>query len=92
MTYRIDDFRVMPRGQKIWASADITLHYTRGDILRIHGIKLLKGRNGLFIAMPTRRIGDKFQTTCERLDMNLVRELRADMIKRYHAQMQTHAD
>ena len=30
MTYRIDDFRVMPRGQKIWASADIELpHYVR---------------------------------------------------------------
>lgn len=87
MTYRIDSFHVVHRGQKVKAVADITLYYSRGDIFRICGIKLLKGRSGLFICMPTSRIGDRFQTTCEILDMNIVKELRAEMVQRYCTQI-----
>lgn len=92
MNYRIDRFYLVPSGKKVLASADITLYYTRGDIFLIHSVKLIQGRSGPFITMPTNRVGDKFHATCEILDANIVKKLRADMIKRYHAQMQTDAD
>lgn len=89
MNYRIDGFRLVTSGKKVLASADITLYYTRGDIFLIHGVKLIQGRSGLFITMPTNRIGDKFRAACEILDANIVKKLRADMIQHYRMQTKT---
>jgi len=43
--------------RKIRAYANITLD---GELV-IHGIKVLDGKKGLFIAMPSKRSGEKFK-------------------------------
>jgi len=34
---------------------------TFDSILVIHGIKILDGKKGIFVAMPSKRVGDKFK-------------------------------
>ncbi|MDD5650101.1 MAG: septation protein SpoVG family protein [Candidatus Nanoarchaeia archaeon] len=43
--------------KKVRAYVSITLD----DILVVHGIKILDGKKGIFIAMPSKRVGDKFK-------------------------------
>ena len=34
---------------------------TFDNILVVHGVKILDGKKGIFIAMPSKRIGDRFR-------------------------------
>jgi stage V sporulation protein G len=43
--------------KKVKALASITLD----NLLVIHGIKILDGRKGIFVAMPAKRAGDKYK-------------------------------
>lgn len=68
------------------ARADITIHYSRGSIIRIYDVRLVKGNKGIFVSMPSIRQGNKFKPTCEILDLNLMHVLQKDMIARYEQQ------
>lgn len=43
--------------KKIKAYASVTFD----NVLVIHGIKILDGKKGIFVAMPSKRVGDKFK-------------------------------
>lgn len=80
----IDDFRLNgdPKST-LKADADITLYYSRGSVLRIYGVRLIYGRSGYFVSMPSLRRGNKFRQTCEILDLNLNGALLTEMRKLY---------
>jgi stage V sporulation protein G len=52
--------------KKIKAYASVTFD----NVLVIHGIKVLDGKKGIFVAMPSKRVGDKFKDLVHPLNTN----------------------
>lgn len=52
--------------KKVKAYVSITLD----NLLVIHGIKVLDGKKGIFIAMPSKRVGDKYKDLVHPLNTN----------------------
>ncbi|MCK4329845.1 SpoVG family protein [candidate division WOR-3 bacterium] len=51
----ITDVKIFPRGEtKLKAFASITFD----DSFRVKGLRVVEGSNGLFVAMPSRRLPD----------------------------------
>lgn len=87
MKINIDTLRINDKPEStLKARADVTLRYSRGSVIRIYDVRLVKGKKGIFISMPSIREGNKFKRTCEILDLNLMRALQEDMVALYEQQ------
>jgi len=72
----ITDVRIFPRGEaKLKAFASITFD----DSFRVKGLRVVEGSNGLFVAMPSRKLPDG---TFEDIAHPLTRETKALIEKR----------
>jgi len=76
----ITDVRIFPRGEaKLKAFASITFD----DSFRVKGLRVVEGSNGLFVAMPSRKLPDG---TFEDIAHPLTREAKALIEKRVLAE------
>ena len=70
----ITEIRILPcEDSKIKAYVSVTFE----NILVVHGIKILDGKKGVFVAMPSKRSGDKFKDLVHPLNTefrNLIQE------------------
>lgn len=65
--------------RKIKAYASITLD----NLLVIHGIKILDGKKGAFIAMPSRRSGEKFKDIVHPLNTDFRNQIQNKVLSTY---------
>ncbi len=74
---QITDVRIrnMENGGKMKAVASITID----DEFVVHDIKIVEGDNGLFIAMPSKKIGEEYKDIAHPLNMK-TRTMIADTI------------
>jgi stage V sporulation protein G len=70
--------------RKIKAYASITLD----DLLVIHGIKILDGRKGVFIAMPSKRSGEKFKDIVHPLNTDFRNQIQEKILSKYTKMIQ----
>ncbi|MCD5383581.1 SpoVG family protein [candidate division WOR-3 bacterium] len=69
----ITDVRIFPRGEaKLKAFASMTFD----DCFRVKGLRVVEGSNGLFVAMPSRKLPDG---TFEDVAHPLTREMKAQV-------------
>ena len=57
--------RTMDNGGKMKAVASVTFD----DEFVVHDIKIVEGENGLFIAMPSKRIGEEYKDIAHPLNL-----------------------
>lgn len=57
--------RLMENGGKMKAVASVTFD----DEFVVHDIKIVEGENGLFIAMPSKRIGEEYKDIAHPLNL-----------------------
>ena len=77
------DVKVFPsqRDGNLLASANITL----GGCFAVKGLRVMDGRNGLFVAMPDRRDGQgKFQDICFPTTKEMREALNTAVMSEYH--------
>ena len=65
--------------RKIKAYASITLD----NLLVVHGIKILDGKKGRFIAMPSKRSGDKFKDIVHPLNTDFRKQIQDKILSTY---------
>lgn len=76
----ITDVRIfISDDKKIKAYVSLTLD----NALVIHGIKILSGRKGIFIAMPSKRCGDKYKDLVHPLNTNFRRLIQEKILLEY---------
>ncbi len=76
----ITDVRIFPRGEaKLKAFASITFE----DSFRVKGLRVVEGSNGLFVAMPSRKLPDG---TFEDIAHPLTKEMKAIIEERVLAE------
>lgn len=96
MKFNIKKFRVVADANVLKATADVTLREVQtlpdgsvGDIYEIatiHDIKLVEGRDGLFLSMPSLKRKDRYYMVATFHHEPLVAEIRAEMIRLYEEQ------
>ena len=60
MTLEITEVRVVKQDNgKLKGFASITL----GGVFVVHGFRLVEGQNGVFVGMPSNKVGDEFKDT-----------------------------
>lgn len=64
---------------KVKAYVSITLD----KVLVIHGIKILDGKKGIFVAMPSKRVGDKFKDLVHPLNTEFRNELQSKILSEF---------
>jgi len=57
--------RTLENGGKMKAVASITID----DEFVVHDIKIVEGENGLFVAMPSKRIGEEYKDIAHPLNL-----------------------
>jgi len=65
--------------RKVKAYVSITLD----DMLVIHGIKILDGRKGVFVAMPSKRSGEKFKDLVHPLNTEFRKQIQDKILSEY---------
>ena len=56
---------------------------TFDNILVVHGIKILDGKKGIFVAMPSRRSGDKFKDLVHPLNTEFRKVIQDRILSEY---------
>lgn len=56
---------------------------TFDEILVVHGIKILDGRKGIFVAMPSKRAGDKFKDLVHPLNTEFRKKIQDKILSEY---------
>jgi stage V sporulation protein G len=69
---------------KVKAYASITLD----NILVIHGIKILDGKKGIFVAMPSKRSGEKFRDLVHPLNTEFRKIIQDKILEEYKLKME----
>jgi len=55
------------------------------DVFIVHSVKVIEGRDGLFVAMPSREVGDgEYRDTAHPIDNDFRLLLEDKVLKRYH--------
>lgn len=76
----ITEVRVSPSNdKKVKAFVSITFD----DVLVIHGIKVLDGIKGIFVAMPSKRSGDKFKDLVHPLNTEFRKTIQEKILTEY---------
>lgn len=65
--------------KKIKAYVSITFD----DILVVHGIKILDGKKGIFVAMPSKRSGEKFKDLVHPLNTEFRKQIQDKILSEY---------
>ena len=60
-----------------------TLRATLGKTVTIHQVKIINGQSGLFVNMPTRKVGTQYEEICTILDENVKKEIRTALLEKY---------
>ena len=81
---RVKLLKLEPKNSKkapyLKAVADIQL----GNLLEIHGVKLIKGEDGkLFMAMLSHRVGDQYVNDVVIRDLNVLAQIRTLLLGEY---------
>ncbi len=77
----ITDVRVRRvNGGKVKAYASVTFD----DEFVVHNIKVLDGRNGLYVAMPSRKVGDEFKDVAHPITQQFREKLQSAVIDAYN--------
>jgi len=74
--------------RKIKAYASITLD----NLLVIHGIKVLDGKKGVFMAMPSKRSGEKFKDIVHPLNTDFRKQIQDRVLSEYAKMTQEEED
>lgn len=57
---------------------------TLDNVLCIHGIKILDGKKGIFVAMPSKRSSEKFKDIVHPLNTNFRKIIQDRILEEYH--------
>jgi len=71
--------RTMENGGKMKAVASITID----DEFVVHDIKIVEGDNGLFIAMPSKKIGEEYKDIAHPLNMQTRTKIADTILAKY---------
>ncbi len=71
--------RLMENGGKMKAVASVTFD----DEFVVHDIKVIDGENGLFIAMPSKRIGEEYKDIAHPLNSDTRTKLSDAILVKY---------
>ncbi len=75
-------------GENVKAFASVVL----GDAFVAHGIKVVEGENGLFVAMPQRKAGDEYRDTFHPITAEARQDLSDMVLAEYHRLVNEGAD
>lgn len=70
--------------KKIKAYASVTFD----NALVVHGIKILDGKKGMFIAMPSKRSGEKFKDLVHPLNSEFRKTIQEKILSVYKTKME----
>ncbi|MBS3786976.1 septation regulator SpoVG [Candidatus Bipolaricaulota bacterium] len=63
------------------------------DVFIIHSVKVIEGSNGLFVAMPSREVGDgEYRDTAHPIDNDFRLELEEKVLKKYREEVGEEAE
>ena len=79
MRIKIENFCLFKESRTLRATCDITL----GKTVTIHQVKIINGQSGLFVNMPTRKVGTQYEEICTILDENVKKEIRTALLEKY---------
>ncbi len=72
--------RAMENGGKMKAVASVTFD----DEFVVHDIKIVEGDNGLFIAMPSKRIGEEYKDIAHPLNLETRTKISSAIFEKYN--------
>lgn len=72
--------RLMENGGKMKAVASVTFD----DEFVVHDIKVIDGENGLFIAMPSKRIGEEYKDIAHPLNSDVRTRISDSILAKYN--------
>lgn len=72
--------RLMENGGKMKAVASVTFD----DEFVVHDIKVIDGENGLFIAMPSKRIGEEYKDIAHPLNSDVRTRISDSILTKYN--------
>lgn len=73
--------RLMENGGKMKAVASVTFD----EEFVVHDIKVIDGENGLFIAMPSKRIGEEYKDIAHPLNSQTRSRISTAILEKYNA-------
>ncbi|MBR4150321.1 MAG: septation regulator SpoVG [Firmicutes bacterium] len=76
--------RMMTEGSRMKAVASVTFD----DVFVVHDIKIVDGDNGLFVAMPSKKVGESYKDVAHPLTSEFRKTL-SDAIFRKYEEAQT---
>ncbi len=79
MRIKIENFCLFKESRTLRATCDRTL----GKTVTIHQVKIINGQSGLFVNMPTRKVGTQYEEICTILDENVKKEIRTALLEKY---------
>lgn len=79
MRIKIENFCLFKESRTLRATCDVTL----GKTVTIHQVKIINGQSGLFVNMPTRKVGNQYESICTILDENVKKEIRTALLEKY---------
>ena len=79
MRIKIENFCLFKESRTLRATCDITL----GKTVTIHQVKIINGQSGLFVNMPTRKVGTQYEEICTILDEKVKKEIRTALLEKY---------
>jgi stage V sporulation protein G len=80
----ITEVRISTSNDRIKAFVSITFD----NLLVIHGIKILDGKKGVFIAMPSKRSGEKFKDLVHPLNTEFRKHIQDTILSKYNKILQ----
>lgn len=72
--------RTLENGGKMKAVASVTFD----DEFVVHDIKIVEGENGLFIAMPSKRIGEEYKDIAHPLNIQTRTKISDSILAKYN--------
>ncbi len=75
--------RMMENGGKMKAVASVTFD----EEFVVHDIKVVDGENGLFIAMPSKRIGEEYKDIAHPLNIQTRTKISDAILAKYNEQV-----
>jgi len=77
--------RMMTEGSRMKAVASVTFD----DEFVVHDIKVVDGDNGLFVAMPSKKVGDSYKDVAHPLTSEFRKKISDAIFEKYNEEVQT---
>ncbi|MEG0305698.1 MAG: septation protein SpoVG family protein [Oscillospiraceae bacterium] len=84
MKIAISNFTLYEQSPSLRATADVTFLASFGALLTVRDVKLVQGRNNVFMAMPTKKAGEIFEPIVVLEDENVKKKLYEMLIGLYN--------